>query len=393
MEILEVVWIIIQLGIGYNLVLPLLLFILWLLKSKSGKSLKMPFEADYAIIVTAYEQIDTISHVLNSILKVNYSNYLVYLVADKCDVSTLGNLDERIVVLRPEQVLSSNTKSHQYACERFVRNHDFITIIDSDNLVHPEYLNELNLSFACGYSAVQGVRKAKNLNTQIAALDAARDLYYHFYDGKVLFELGSSATLAGSGMAFKSELYKRFLTDNVVIGAGFDKVLQAWVVKQDLRIAFAEDAVVFDEKTSRNDQLVNQRSRWINTWFKYFYIGFDILGKGIRSLSWNQFLFGVILLRPPLFLFILISLIFLTVNLFLSLTGLLVWILAFSMFCLGFHVSLKVSKADPLIYRSLLNIPRFIYLQVVSLLNSRNANKRSVATTHYSDQSLDDIEK
>jgi hypothetical protein len=47
-----------------------------------------------------------------------------------------------------------------------------------------------------GFAAVQGERKAKNLDTTYACLDAARDIYYHFYDGKLLFHIGSSATLA-----------------------------------------------------------------------------------------------------------------------------------------------------------------------------------------------------
>jgi hypothetical protein len=62
-------------------------------------------------------------------------------------------------------------------------------------LVEPEYLHELDRYFNAGFSAVQGIREAKNLNTTYACLDAARDIYYHFYDGKILFGIGSSATL------------------------------------------------------------------------------------------------------------------------------------------------------------------------------------------------------
>ncbi|MFX8758778.1 glycosyltransferase, partial [Acinetobacter baumannii] len=88
----------------------------------------------------------------------------------------------------------------------------------------------LNEMFNKGFSAVQGERKAKNLNTTFACLDAARDIYYHFYDGKILFEAGASATLAGSGMAFTVELYKQCLEKSNVSGAGFDKVLQKEIV-------------------------------------------------------------------------------------------------------------------------------------------------------------------
>ena len=298
-----VIWILVQVLIGYNLVFPLVIYLVAALK-KSCKRLPVKSESDYAVIVTAYEQVTHIPEVVNSILSLNYKNFLVYVVADKCDITGLSFDDERVIILRPEQTLAGNTRSHFYAIRNFKRDHERLTIIDSDNLVHPEYLNELDHYFDIGFLAVQGVRKAKNLDTTYARLDGARDIYYHFYDGEMLFKAGSSATLAGSGMAFSTALYRECLEDHDVSGAGFDKVLQSAIVGLNRRIAFADKAIVYDEKTSRADQLVNQRARWINTWFKYFSYGFVLVGKGIKRDSWNQFLFGLVLLRPPLFIFL-----------------------------------------------------------------------------------------
>ncbi len=378
----RIVWIIVQVLIGYNLVFPLMLYVLALLRPNK-KITPLKSEADYAIIVTAYEQVTHIPDVINSILALNYKNYLVYVVADKCDVSGLKFDDERVLILRPEQTLAGNTRSHFYAIRNFKRNHERLTIIDSDNLVHPEYLNQLDLYFSLGYLAVQGVRKAKNLDTTYARLDGARDIYYHFYDGEMLFRAGSSATLAGSGMAFTTSLYRECMEDRDVSGAGFDKVLQAAIVGGGNRIAFADQAFVYDEKTSHSDQLVNQRARWINTWFKYFGYGFTMIGNGLKNLSWNQFLFGLVLLRPPLFIFLLLSVFCMAVNLFLAPVISIIWFIGFLLFILGFYIALVNSDTDSSIYKSLVNIPKFIFFQVISLLKARNANKRSVATKHY----------
>ncbi len=381
-----VIWIVLQLLIGYNLVLPVILYLL----SPAGK--RAPAlqpaanaaiqEADYAIIVTAYEQVTAIPDAVKSILQLNYSNYLIYIVADKCDVSSLHFTDERVIVLRPEETLASNTRSHFYAINRFRRPHSRLTIIDSDNLVDPEYLNQLNLCFDQGFSAVQGIREAKNLNTTYACLDAARDIYYHFYDGKILFGIGSSATLAGSGMAFTTQLYRDCLEQQDITGAGFDKVLQAAIVGRNQRIAFAGNAIVYDEKTTQTDQLVKQRSRWINTWFKYFGFGFGLVFKGIKNFSRNQFIFGLILLRPPLFIFLLLSVLFMVLNLFISVTAVLLWLAGFILFTSGFYMALAKSPTDKRIYQSLVSIPKFMFYQVLSLLKVRKANKHSVATTH-----------
>src|SRR5690606_39615546 len=128
--------------------------------------------------------------------------YLIYVVADKCDMTHLRFDDPRVVVLVPPATLANNVASHFYAINHFRRPHNVLAIFDSDNLVHPEFVNECNFRFNQGYAAVQGLRAAKRTDTLYASLDAARDIYYHFYDGEVLFGLGSSATLAGPGMAF-----------------------------------------------------------------------------------------------------------------------------------------------------------------------------------------------
>lgn len=381
------IWKLFQFYIGFNLVMPILLLAIYFIKGKKKKNLSNLNinEADYAIIVTAYEQTGLLQGVVKSILQLNYSNYLIYIVADKCDISGLFFDDERVILLRPENTLASNTRSHFYAISNFKRPHDRLTIIDSDNLVHPEYLNELNKFFDQGFIAVQGLRAAKNINTLYSALDAARDIYYHFYDGKLLFSVGSSATLAGSGMAFTVKLYKECLAHLDIVGAGFDKILQKQIVHQGCQIAFAENAIVYDEKTAHSDQLINQRARWINTWFKYFNFGFSLFAKGMVKFSWNQLLFGLVLLRPPLFIFILLSIGCLIINLFFNPFIAILWFCAILLFVIGFLLSLILSNTDPKIYKSLWGIPKFIYFQLLSLMQVRNANKRSVATKHNQD--------
>lgn len=381
-KIFEIIWILLQIGIGFNLFFPLALLLVSKLRRISKPKInKEAIAPDYAVIVTAYEETANIPYAVRSILNQDYQQFIIYVVADKCDTSNLTFEDSRVVVLKPDETIGSNTGSHLYAVNHFKRSHTHLTIIDSDNIVHHHYLTELNKFFNKGFHAVQGIRAAKNLNSTYACLDAARDIYYHFYDGKILFNAGSSSTLSGSGMAFTSDLYQRFLNQNKVNGAGFDKVLQAYIIHQNLRIAFNAEAIVYDEKTTNSDQLVKQRSRWINTWFKYFKFGFSILLKGVKNLSINQFIFGLVLLRPPLFIFLILSVLSLIINLTLG-WSIFFWLLGFVLFILGFIIALLLSETDKKIYLSLINIPKFIFFQILSLLKVRKANIISVATKH-----------
>jgi len=362
----------------------ILLIISKLKKKPTLNAIKSAKTLDYGIIVTAYKQIDLIPDVINSLLNLNYHRYTVYVVADNCDISTLNYNDGRIKILRPPKTLASNIKSHFYAINEFVREHDIVTIIDSDNLVDSEYLNELNHFFASGYLAVQGVRKAKNLNTMYACLDEAGDIYYRYIDRKLLFESGSSASLAGSGMAFTTSIYKKCLRHLNIDGAGFDKVLQYELLNRNKRIAFAEKAIVYDEKTTQPDQLVKQRARWINTWFRFWVLGAKMLLSSLKSPDWNRFAFSMLLMRPPLFLMLLIAGVFFIVNLLLMPLMSLYWLLMAVIFIAIFFTALNYFTANKKIYNSLIHAPKFVFYQILAFLKVRKANKMSVATEHYS---------
>lgn len=391
--VLYALWMVLQIIVGYNLILPIVFFVIYKILSKKEKNISINKELDFAIIVTAYEQTHTLKQAVASLQNLNYKNYLIYVVADKCDISNLNFTDERIILLRPDQELKSNTRSHFYAINRFKRNHELLTIIDSDNLVHPEYLNELNISFQKGFVAVQGVRKPKNLDSLYSCLDAVQDIYYHFYDREILFALGSSATLAGSGMAFKTKLYRSCLEHIDITGAGFDKILQIEILKQDHRIAFAKNAIVYDEKTSRPDQLVKQRARWFNTWFKYAGQGFKLMFRGLLHQNWNSFIFSLMFLRPPLFLVVLSAFILLIANFFISTFLVYYWILTFILFFSALLIALIHSNAEKKIFKSLLGIPVFIFYQMLSLLKVNKANEISIATEHYHNKTIEELKE
>jgi cellulose synthase/poly-beta-1,6-N-acetylglucosamine synthase-like glycosyltransferase len=373
----------IQIIVGFHLLFPVILWLLAFFKVKLTTANRDYEEMDYAIIVTAFEQASLIPAVVNSILRCNYDNYLIYVVADKCDISDLSFDSKKVILLKPEETLGNNIKSHFYAIKNFKRKHELLTIIDSDNLVEPEFLNEFNNFFVQGYVAVQGVRKAKNLNTTYACIDEAGDMYYRYIDRKLLFDAGSSASLAGSGMAFTTELYIQCLGNIDVVGAGFDKVLQIQILKEGRQIAFAERAIVYDEKTSKSDQLVNQRARWINTWFKYAHKGLGVFLDGVWNMNFNKIASGLVFSRPPLFMLAILIGLSIILDIIYFPKMLLFWVFCLVCFTLTFLNSLHYFKAPKTIYSALASIPLFFYFQILSLFKAKGANSRSVATVHY----------
>ncbi|HQR94945.1 MAG TPA: hypothetical protein PLZ97_16445, partial [Sediminibacterium sp.] len=93
-----------------------------------------------------------------------------------------------------------------------------------------------------------------------------------------------------------------------------------------------------------------------------------MIATGFLKFDWNIFLFGLVLLRPPLFIFLILSFLFALVDLLIDPVQSLFWLAGLALFVAGFLFSLLMSKTDKRIYKSLWGIPKFIFYQVLSLM-------------------------
>lgn len=161
--------------------------------------------------------------------------------------------------------------------------YDVAVILDVDNVMAPDFLNQVNQAFAAGYEVVQGHRTAKNLDSPFAVLDACNEeINNHiFRQGHV--SLGMSSALIGSGMAFPYD-YLHQLLQNIGDTPGEDKELDFQVLLSKRKIAYLPQAYVYDEKIPNSKVFATQRTRWLATQqeflFKYFGEGLRQLGRG-----------------------------------------------------------------------------------------------------------------
>jgi cellulose synthase/poly-beta-1,6-N-acetylglucosamine synthase-like glycosyltransferase len=121
--------------------------------------------------------------------------------------------------------LHSKIKSIHFAISNFKNEPDALIIFDSDNLVHPNYLFNLNRYFQKGFKVVQTHMLSKNTDNTYARLDSIGHIYYTFYERLVKMQLGMSSAILGLGIAIDYELYKEINYKKTV--GGFDKKLQS----------------------------------------------------------------------------------------------------------------------------------------------------------------------
>ena len=254
-------------------------FVTVLLAQIFGKRRRLPpatAPRDYACIITAYRNAAIARPLVESLLRQNHPKCTIYLVADECPEVDLGISDARFVLLRPEEPLRLKAKSIIYAVEKFRRAHDYTVIFDADNLAHPQFLEEIDRYVGAGFRCIQGQRTAKNLDTDYAALDSMGEHYKNYIEREVPYRLGGSAVISGSGMATETDLYKAYLASPAIEQGKHqwkkmlqeDKILQNFLLWRGERIAYAREALVYDEKVERGDAVETQRSRWLFSYFQ-----------------------------------------------------------------------------------------------------------------------------
>ena len=225
----------------------------------------------FAVFIPAYKEDEVIEEVARTALNQNYpSKYFdVIVIADSLKKQTINSLNQLpIKVVEVSFESSTKAKALNMAMTQLEDNYEYALILDADNIMEGEFLNKLNTAFKYDFSVVQGHRKAKNLNTSFAILDAASEEINNHIFRKGHAALGLSAGLIGSGMAFEYKLFKSIMKPINAVG-GFDKELEFELAKAKIKIKYLQDTIVLDEKIQKPIDFSIQRKRWLATQFIY----------------------------------------------------------------------------------------------------------------------------
>ena len=360
-------------------------------------------ETDFACVVTAYKNLQIALPAIDALLKQDYQNFFIYLVADDCLPSEVAQLHypvDKVKVLLPPDSLHSKVLSMRHALTHYVRPHAFTVVFDADNLAQVSFLATLNSYVLSGYKVVQGRRVAKNLDTVYACADAMGEIYKNYIERYVPYLLGSSATIAGSGMAIETGLFTRFLYSTSIsnllnvgkVVVAEDKMLQNAILTENLVIAFVKDALLYDEKITTANQVKRQRTRWLYAYFENMRSSLSHIIGGLFRLNTNRLIFGVFSILPPLFLLLLCSCFLAILNLIFGLPNLF-WVQlgGISIFAGNIFLVLYLSNASYKIWKSLWVLPFFVFNQLLALFQVKRAKHSFMTTQHQQPVSIEEV--
>ncbi len=264
----------------------------------------------FAVIVAAHNEEAVLGDLLDNlhILKYPKELYDIYVVADNCTDSTaqLARDHGAIVFERTNKELVGKGYALDWAFQHILTletKYDAFCVFDADNLVHLDFLLEMNNRLLKGEKVLQGYLSAKNpTDTWISGTFAIAfwTVNHLWHLGK--YNIGLSTALGGTGMCISSDVIEKYgwgcecLTE--------DMEFSMKCLSHGIRTCWVHDAIVYDEKPLTFMASWRQRKRWAQGQFDCAsrYIP-RLLVNGIRHRS-IRMLDGIMQLSQNYFLLI-----------------------------------------------------------------------------------------
>lgn len=371
---------------------PILYFLFFALASKRygerEQLNKAAYSADnknsFMVIFPAYGEDAVIVDAVKSFLNQDYPIELrdIYVVSDHMKDATNEELKELpINLLIATYENSSKAKALKLAVNSTNKDYDGVIILDADNVVEKNYLSQLNDMFSENIMAIQTHRVAKNLDSEMAYLDAVAEEINNtiFRQGHVVCNL--PASLIGSGMLFDYKWFKKVIPQ--IYSAGEDKELEILLIKHNIQTEYAKDIYVYDEKSNSLERYNNQRRRWIA-------VQIFALKAALKELKGEKASWAIIdkiyqWFIPPRLMLIGVPIIMIIIGLFVDLSMTYRWLALEIIFTITCIMSIPKRLSGKAVIKSLFYIPVIIFITVANLFRLKGASKSFIHTTHGED--------
>ncbi|MDB5139435.1 MAG: hypothetical protein JWR12_1351 [Mucilaginibacter sp.] len=343
--------------------------------------------AKFVIYICSYKEDDIILNSAANAITLDYPKELFHIcvIADSLQPETIEKL-KKMPLQVVEVVFESSTKSKALhkAIENTADGFDAAVVFDIDNVAAPDFLYQINNYLQAGNRVIQGHRVAKNTNTSIAILDAiSEEVNNHiFRKSQRVFNL--SAAIIGSGMALEFKLFKEVMLQIDAVG-GFDKEMGLLLTRNKISVAYAEDALIYDEKVSNPEVFKKQRRRWLSAQFnllkKYGSNGFAELFKHGNFDYFNEIYQTAIL---PRILMLGLMPFMLAISLLTPGIGpdWHLWLAATVMCYIGVVIAIPTNFYNGKFFGALVRIPLIFFTMLMLLFKLKGANKKFIHTPH-----------
>ena len=259
----------------------------------------------FAMIVAAHNEEVVIDQLVQSIKHQDYPKELfdIFVIADNCDDNTAKVA--RKAGAKVFERVNKEKRGKGYALEwmfdklyKMDEKYDAVCIFDADNLVHKDFLKEINSKMKQGYKVVQGYIDSKNPDDSWIATSYS----IAFWSQNRLFQLartnvGFSNQIGGTGFAIDFDTLKELGWGATCLTEDLEFTCK--IVLNDGKIGWAHDAKIYDEKPLELKASWVQRRRWMQGFTdvasRYFW---KLAKKAVKERKWYIFDCALYVLQP-----------------------------------------------------------------------------------------------
>lgn len=231
-----------------------------------------PAMTRFAVLIAARNEGMVIGPLVESLRQQQYPKelYDIWVIPNNCiDNTAQAARDAGARVLECTVPVTCKGEVLRFAYSRLChRGYDAYCVFDADNVVHPEFLQEMNNAYCCGARAAQGYRDSKN--PYDSAISGCCSIYYwmmdRFYNGGKA-GLGLSAMINGTGFMVADSTLKKlggWCTGTI----SEDMEMTVLCVLADVKVHWVPLAQTFDEQPLTLAQSNCQRRRWTSGTFQ-----------------------------------------------------------------------------------------------------------------------------
>lgn len=240
---------------------------LWGEVQRKAKTKALPPATRFALVVAARNEAAVIGNLINSLKRQNYPKdlYDIYVAPNNCTDNT-----RKIAISHGAKIFvpQGEIRSKGEVLSQFVqmcmdeKKYDAICVFDADNIVHTDFLQEMNNEKQAGAHIAQGFKNSKNpADSDIAT---SFSIYYwiigRFYNTS-REALGLSSFITGSGFMVTTSFFEKIGGWNTLTITE-DYEFSAQCVLAGERVHYVPNAIVYDEQPLTFKQSWKQRRRW-----------------------------------------------------------------------------------------------------------------------------------
>lgn len=221
----------------------------------------------FAILVAARNEEKVIGNLIDSLKKQKYPKelYDIFVMPNNCSDNTKQiAIDYGAKIIDIDSSVKSKgdvlKQTFKYMAN-FGETYAAYIIFDSDNIVHSNFLNRMNDALCEGYKVAQGFRDSKNpSDTWISSCYSLYYLTQNLFFNSARMNMKWSSSINGTGFMISKDVIDEHGFNTVTMTEDIE--FAALCALNNIKIAFVDDAITYDEQPLTFKQSWKQRTRW-----------------------------------------------------------------------------------------------------------------------------------